>query len=161
MGENRGRFWSAYPDGRLVTSLRDPRGWFGSVMHSTMTMGAAARADVDSAFELYRRAVAELCAAKAERPDQTFVVSFEQLVGDPASVMGRLAAWLGIADTPGLTQPTMNRAPVPANSSFADSESAVQAVAAQRWRQAVEPELLERIERELAPLHRDALTLAS
>ena len=123
-------------------------------------MGVAARADVDAAFALYRQAVAELSAAKAERPDQAFVVSFEQLVGEPASVMGRLAAWLGIADDAGLTQPTMNRLPVPANSSFADADSAVQAVAAQRWREALEPELVARIERELAPLHRDALALA-
>jgi Sulfotransferase family len=159
-GDNRQGFWRAYPDGRLVTSLRDPRGWLGSVMHSATRIGVAARTDPETAFALYRHAVAELCAAKVERPDQTFVVCFEQLVGDPTSVMRRLAAWLGIADAASLIRPTMNGIPVPANSSFADSDSTVQAIAAERWRHAVRPELLARIERELAPLHRDALTLA-
>jgi Sulfotransferase family len=159
-GESRAGFWGAYPDGRLVTSLRDPRGWFGSVMHSPMRIGVAARADPDAAFALYHQTVAELSAAKAERPDQTFVVAFEQLVADPAAVMGRLAAWLGIAVTDGLTRPTMNRRPVPANSSFADAAPTVQAVAAERWRGVLEPGLLERIERELAPLHSEALALA-
>jgi hypothetical protein len=113
-GEGRAAFFDAYPDGRLISSLRDPKGFFASARRAYPQKYG----DINEAIGLWRIAAEEILAAKRERPDQVHVVAFEQLLGDTERVMRRLTERLGIGFDPILTRPTFNRRAIKANSSF-------------------------------------------
>jgi hypothetical protein len=112
-GESRADFHAAYPDGRVASVLRDPGGWYAS---ARLFSGQYAR--LDEGLALWSRGAREIQAAKAQRPDQVFVTTFEALVVRTEDVMGALADWLGIAWSPSLLTPTFNRLPTVPNSSF-------------------------------------------
>jgi hypothetical protein len=128
-GESRGRWWADYPDGRLVAMVRDPRGWYASARpHKERYL------DLDAALKEWRQGMNEIADAKGESPDQVFVLTYEQLVAEPEAVMRALAAWLGIDWTDSLLNPTFNRCPIPANSSFDLPAGGVRSEPLDRWR---------------------------
>ncbi|UUY05677.1 sulfotransferase [Svornostia abyssi] len=112
-GESRSRFVADYPEGRQISLIRDPHDWYASARgHQTRY------ADCREAAALWCRNVEEALAAWHERPSQTLVLRFEQLVDDTAGTMSRVADWLGIADLPCLSEPTFNGSAISANSTF-------------------------------------------
>jgi hypothetical protein len=141
-GESRDRFFAAYPDGRLVACLRDPRAWWASASHFWSQYG-----DFDATFPLWERGAAEMAAAKRERPAQVFLLTYETLVTDPERVMRALAAWLGIAWLPQLLCPTFNRLPTVPNSSFAMSKPGVRTESVERWRDVLDRRVVRTVER--------------
>ena len=147
-GANRQGFVTDYPDGRQLSVLRDPRGWYASARVFANRFG-----DLDAAIKLWRHAATEIAAAKEEAPNRVLVVSYEGLVAHPEDTMRRVAEWLGIAWDPILSMPTFNRLPTLPNSSFAAEVTGVRAEHAERWRSELEPEIVTRIERELMALH--------
>jgi hypothetical protein len=108
------RFFADYPDGRLLTIIRDPASWYASAStHSQRLYG-----DLGSAIELWRASTLASCRAFNRWPDRIIVIAFEQLVGDTEEVMRRLADRLGLRWDDGLVQPTFNGQPVSSNSSY-------------------------------------------
>lgn len=128
-GNSRTRWSSDYPDGRLITLLRDPRGWYASARSYDQRYS-----DLDSALRQWRRGADEIAAAKRESPDRVYVLTYERLVTEPEAVMLGLAAWLGIAWAPSLLDPTFNRRPVPPDSSFDIPTGGVRTESLDRWR---------------------------
>jgi Sulfotransferase family len=148
-GKSRSRWWADYPDGRLVSLLRDPRGWYASARSHKQRYR-----DPDSALTDWRHGAEEIAAAKRESPDQVFVMTYERLVMEPEATMRGLASWLEIDWDPSLLNPTFNRRPVPANSSFDLPAGGIRTEPLERWRLELDDSELSLIEqREMRSYH--------
>jgi hypothetical protein len=111
-GEGLRRFFKLYPDGRLISILRDPWSWF------TSAQGRDPHADVDELLKAWRRSATEMVRARGEFRDRVLIVRFEDLLLDTGATMRHVAGFLEIDFDPQLLRPTFNRYPVGANSSY-------------------------------------------
>jgi hypothetical protein len=141
-GASRERFFSAYPDGRLVACLRDPRSWWASASHFSSQY-----AEFDVTFPLWERGAEEMLDAKRERPEQVFLLTYESLVTDTERTVHTLAEWLGLAWDPLLLCPTFNRLPTVPNSSFTIARTGIFTESLERWRDVLDTDVVGTIER--------------
>jgi Sulfotransferase family len=118
-GDRRDRFFQLYPDGRLVSILRDPLSWF------TSAQGRDPGADVEALLEHWKRSTREMLEAERRYWERVSIVRFERLVLDTAATMRHLADVLGIDFDERLTTPTFNGYPVGPNSSYDASSTGV------------------------------------
>ena len=110
---NLERYFAAYPDGTLISIVRDPRAWYRSAAKHMPEHYA----DLEAALALWS-ASAEAAIAAAERyRDRVLVLTYEQVVGEPEQTTRRVAERIGIEWAPSLLEPTFNGRPVRANSS--------------------------------------------
>ena len=105
-------FRELYPDGRVISIVREPAGWFASARRWDPRYER-----IDVALALWE----ESAAAAEELAD--VVLDFDDLTDRPAETMQALAAYLGIEFTDELLTPTANGVPFGSNSSF-ESEGA-------------------------------------
>jgi len=109
-------YWSAYPDGHLVSIIRSPLSWFASghrrkpgKSHFGSPKTAAARWNLSTQTALQE---------KAKRPGQVSILLFENLLSDTEGTMRRLCVRIGIDFDSCLLRPTFNGHPVSPNSGF-------------------------------------------
>jgi hypothetical protein len=113
-------FFEDYPDGRLVSIVRDPADWFVSRRAHTRA-GRPRHADLRVELRLWRK-MALAALAYAERyPERVFLLRFEDLVRRRETVMRRFAAWAGLSWHAGLTAQTFDGQPIPPNGNFPDA----------------------------------------
>jgi hypothetical protein len=105
-------FMADYADGRLVTIVRDPRGWFESSRRYSDRYE-----DVDRAVGTWRRSTRSSLDAKKRYGDRVFVLPFERLVRETEATMRRLCAYLRLDFSDELLAPTFNGLPIRADSS--------------------------------------------
>jgi hypothetical protein len=135
------RFHEVYPDGRLISVVRDPVGWFASARRWRPSVWGT----VDSASGAWKRSVTASLQAKRAAPRTTLLVAFETLVRDTDAAMGAIASWLGIHFKPCLVQPTFNGRPVKANSSFPVASPGVLPAVLQRADETLAPDEVARM----------------
>ena len=152
-GEGLGRFASIYPDGRLISILRDPLSWF------TSAQGRDPKADPATLLEVWKRSAREMLEAERRLGERFYVVRFEDLVLDTTGAMERLADWLEIDFDERLTVPTFNGYPVGPNSSFETNETGVVTEPVERYKQVLSGEQQALIEDECGELYGEALAL--
>jgi hypothetical protein len=152
-GDGLDRFFSIYPDGRLISILRDPLSWF------TSAKGRAPGSEPGTLLDIWQRSAREMLEARRRFGAQVAVVRFDELVLDTPGVMRRLADWLGIEFDERLLTPTFNGYPVGPNSSFETSETGVVSAPVERYRELLTDEQQEHIRRECDELYREALAL--
>jgi hypothetical protein len=112
--ENMELFFEVYPDGRLISLVRDPKNWFSFVKrHWPRRYGDVLRA----ATEWNETAQAVLCN-KERYGDFFCLIGFEDLVSNTETVMRYLAKFLGIKFDDILLAPTFNKFPLEPNTSF-------------------------------------------
>ena len=104
--ENRDRFFAAYPDGTLVSIVREPQSWYESAVKYSLRRFP----DIETALGLWRE------STEAALDERVVAVTYERLVEQPDEAMGRIAERIGIAMSPVLLQPTFNGRPIRANS---------------------------------------------
>jgi Sulfotransferase family len=107
-------FFDDYPDGTLVTIVREPRGWFESSRRYK-----ARYESVDRAVKTWSRSTRASLEASERYGDRTIVLSFEQLVQETEPLMRRLAERLGLTFSDELLVPTFNGRSIRAASSGA------------------------------------------
>jgi hypothetical protein len=113
-------FFQDYPDGRLISCLREPGSWYASSRrHSPEYANPAVAAEL---WNVSTRSALNLARS---RPDQGLLLAYEDLVSETAAVMARVASWLGIAFDEALLSPTFAGQPILPNSSFAVTEYGV------------------------------------
>jgi hypothetical protein len=139
--ENIERFFDAYPDGSLVTIVRDPCGWYYSASRYRSYYE-----DLDEAIGLWRRSAEASLAAAERHGDRVVVLTYEQLVRETERTMRHLADRLGISMSPVLLVPTFNGRPVRANSSELGQEHGVVAERADAYCATLDPAAVVRIE---------------
>jgi len=152
-GDGLDRFFSIYPDGRLVSILRDPRGWFASAL------GRDPDAEPEALLELWKRSAREMLEADRRAADRFRVLRFEELVLHTEAEMRDLAGWLGIDFDERLAVPTFNGYPVGPNSSYEMRETGVVSEPVDRHRDLLSDEQQDLIRRECEELYEQALAL--
>jgi hypothetical protein len=112
-----------FPDGRVISMLRDPWTWYASAKRWEPRW-----AEREAAIAHWRKVgegTLKWRRHQGKQKREVRVVTFESLLSDTEATMRRIARWLGIEYRPELTQPTFNGRPIKANTSFADVESEV------------------------------------
>jgi hypothetical protein len=147
-------FRELYPDGRLISVVRDPASWVVSAARRNKRYQ-----DRGVATALWRDSVEAALALKEESPAAVAIVPFEALVVDTERAMRALADFLEIEFTDELLAPTLNSLPTKANSSFPVERAGVIEGPLSRRDQLPAEERAE-IERMLGDLHERALAAA-
>jgi len=108
-------FFEIYPDGRLISVVRDPKNWFPSaVRHDPLKYG-----DIRRALSLWCESARTMIRNKEKFGERVCILRFEDLVSNTELVMHHLADFLGIQFDEILLTPTFNKFTIRANTSFA------------------------------------------
>jgi hypothetical protein len=152
-GEGLKRYVDLYPDGRLISILRDPLSWY------TSAQGRDPKADMGGLLELWKRSAEEMVAAKRSYEERVRIVRFDELVLDTPATMRLLAEFLGIDFEQRLTTPTFNGYPVGANSSYGEDRVGVVSDPVERYKELLSDEQQKLITAECQDLYDEALAL--
>ena len=104
-----------YPDGKVVSIVRDPWSWYASARRWEPRWSARERAmnhwcKVSTGMMKWRR----------HNLGDIRLLQFEHLLTETEQTMRKLAAWLRVEFHPDLLVPTFNGQPIAANTSFSD-----------------------------------------
>jgi Sulfotransferase family len=135
------RFFSAYPDGTLISIVRDPHAWF----YSAAGYAPEHFGEVDVAIGLWRRSTEESLRALETYGDRVVLLTYEQLVLDTESTMELVAGRIGIELSPVLLEPTFNGRPILANSSESVGRHGILTERVDAYRDSLDPETSEQI----------------
>jgi hypothetical protein len=140
-GENVDQLFSAYPDGTLISIIRDPRAWYLSASKHMPHVYA----DVEPALQLWRESTQAALDAADRFGDRVLLLTYEGLVRDTETTMRRVAERVGIQMRPELVVPTFNGRQIRANSSEAVDREGIIEERANAYRQSLPTETSERI----------------
>jgi hypothetical protein len=138
--ENVERFFAAYPEGTLVSTVREPRAWYASARKHKRSYGTP-----EQGLALWRGSTKAALESVARYGDRVVVLTYEQLVLDTERTMRRLAERIGIEMSPTLLLPTFNGRPIRANSVDAVEEYGILQERVEAYRETLDPETLVRI----------------
>jgi hypothetical protein len=112
--ENMKLFFEIYPDGRLISLIRDPKNWYPSARrHSPKKYG-----DIEGALSQWKESAQAMHRNKRRYGERVCLIKFEDLIGKTEPVMRYLANFLGIEFDNILLIPTFNKFPIRANTTF-------------------------------------------
>lgn len=146
------RFAANYPDGRVISVLRDPWTWFVSARRWSKRF-----AHVDVALSSWRRSIEQALVHHEERPGWIALVSFDDLALRPGSVLERLCGFLDISFDETLVVPTSNGQPIGDNSSFGAFGGVISTDPVLQRRSLLSDDLASVIEESAGPLWQRAL----
>jgi len=112
--ENVESFFEVYPDGRLISVVRDPKNWFPSVQKHWST----SYTDIGQALSEWNKSAQAMLWNKEKYGDLVCLIQFEDLIRKTETAMRFLAEFLEIEFDDILSTPTFNKFPVKANASF-------------------------------------------
>jgi len=119
--DNMESFFEIYPDGRLISIVRDPKNWFPSaIRHDPLKYG-----DMRSALGLWRESTQAMTRNREKFGERVCIIKFEDLVSRTEPVMRHLAYFLDIQFDEILVTPTFNGSPIRANTSFEIKQSGI------------------------------------
>jgi hypothetical protein len=139
------QFFAAYPEGTLISIVRDPRAWYVSAS----TYKAELYGDVEIALDLWRRSAESAMEAGDRYGERVLVLTYERLLEQPEETMARIAERIGITMSPQLLEPTFNGRAIRANSAYPVERYGILPERAGVYPDSLDPERVERI-RELA-----------
>ena len=114
MQENMRSFFHIYPDGRLISVLRNPKTWFPSAArHHREKYG-----NISVALHQWNASTQATIDNKLEYGDKVCILTFEDLVAQTEPVLRYLSNFLNIEFSEILLTPTFNRMPIKPNTSF-------------------------------------------
>lgn len=122
---NMDQFFGVYPDGRLISIIRNPKDWFPSAFRHNAKIKRDKYGDIRLAIEQWRTNAQAMVRNKSCFAERVCIIRFEDLIRSTEPVMRSLAAFLQIEFDEILLVPTFNRCPIQANTSFDDRESGI------------------------------------
>ena len=135
--DNMESFFEVYPDGRLLSIVRDPKNWYPSaVRHRSNVYG-----DIRKSIDLWKTSTKAALRNKEKYGERVCIVRFEDLVSKTESVMSYMADFLGINFDNILLVPTFNKCPIRANTSFNAEQHGIVASTLSRYKMLSEEEL--------------------
>jgi hypothetical protein len=149
------KMFEAYPDGRLVTVIRDPQSWYVSARRHAPRMYG----DLDRAIKLWRLSAQSAIDAKERYGSRVFVLAYEGLIEETEDVMRRLSGFVGIDFDPVLLQPTFNCLPIKANSSYDVAQHGIIKEPIRSRREELTKDEATRIEKQAGGVYEAALAL--
>jgi len=112
--ENMEVVFEIYPDGRLISVVRDPKSWFVCAQrHEPEKYG-----DLKRALSQWEEDAQAMLRNRERYGDRVCIVRFEDLVRKTNAAMHYLAEFLGIEFNEILLVPTFNKFPIKAHTSF-------------------------------------------
>jgi len=112
-------FFEIYPDGRLISIIRDPVNWFVSASRSEPQIYG----DIESALGLWKKSVRGIIEARKKFGDSVCIIQFERLIDLTESVMRYLVNFLGISYEDILLEQTINGIPIQSSTSIKTDHS--------------------------------------
>ena len=109
-------FFEVYPDGRLISSVRDPKNWYPSAHRHTGKNGKYA--DIGGALKQWVESAQAMIRNRELYGDKVCIIRFEDLISNTRAVMQYLADFLDIEFDDILLSPTFNKSLIAANTSF-------------------------------------------
>ncbi len=135
--DNMESFFEVYPDGRLLSIVRDPKNWYPSAArHRSDVYG-----DIRKSIDLWKTSTRAALRNKEKYGERVCIVRFEDLVSKTESVMSYMADFLGINFDNILLVPTFNKCPIRANTSFNAEQHGIVASTLSRYKMLSEEEL--------------------
>jgi len=135
--DNMESFFEVYPDGRLLSIVRDPKNWYPSAArHRSNVYG-----DIRESIDLWKTSTKAAFRNKEKYGERVCIVRFEDLVSKTESVMSYMADFLGINFDNILLVPTFNKCPIRANTSFNAEQHGIVASTLSRYKMLSEEEL--------------------
>jgi hypothetical protein len=133
--ENVQRFFEVYPDGKLLSIVRDPWGWYDSARrHNPSVFG-----DVERAMVLWKESAESMIRNKRHYGERVRIIRYEELIANTQRVMSALSDYVGIGYDEVLLQPTFNTMPIKADSSYPVNEYGILTEPLVRYRQNLAP----------------------
>jgi hypothetical protein len=150
------RFFAAYPDGLLISIVRDPRAWYASAREHARKYG-----ELDDAIALWRSSSNAALAAHRRFEQRVLLLTYEQLVLETEPTMRRVAERIGITMSPQLLVPTFNAMPIRANTSESASAFGILPERVNAYRDALDQATIDRITDLAGALYDEAAALAA
>lgn len=119
--ENMQYFFEIYPDGRLISIIRDPRNWFPSAHRH----GSKKYRDVKVALKQWNESALAMIRNNETYKGRATFIRFEDLISKTEPVMRYLSEFLRIEFDDILLKPTFNKLPMAANTSFNAEETGI------------------------------------
>jgi hypothetical protein len=139
---NLERFFGAYPEGKLISVVRDPRAWYVSASkYKPHYFG-----DVEDALELWRRSARAAIESASRFDPNVLLLTYEQLVLNTEETMRAAADWIGITMSPRLVEPTFNGWSIRANSSDPVRQAGILAERASAYQDSLGADTIKRID---------------
>lgn len=113
------RFFADYPDGHLLSIIRNPLSWFVSAR----LYDHAKYGEIESAIQLWLKSAGAYLENLKAFPDRVTLIDFDALIGNTPGMMRGVFQRVGLSFHDIATRPTLNGLPVIANSSFKSKES--------------------------------------
>ena len=152
---NMQSFFKIYPDGRLISIIRDPKNWYPSAIRHKPRICRGIR----DGMNLWKKNAQAALRNKDRYGDQVCVLTFEDLISKTESLMRYLAKFLDIKFEDILLEPTFNKYPIRANTSFAAEKNGIIKSTLQRYKTLTGDEL-EFIESSSKEIYGQVLSLA-
>ena len=153
--ENMQSFFEIYPDGRLISIIRDPKNWYPSAIRHRPKICRGIRDGVD----LWEKNAQAMLQNKDRYGDRVCILTFEDLITRTKSVMRYLAEFLEIKFEDILLEPTFNKYPIRANTSFEAEKNGIIKSTLNRYKTLAQEEL-EFIKSKSKDLYGQVLSLA-
>jgi hypothetical protein len=135
--ENMQSFFEIYPDGRLISIIRDPKNWYPSAIRHKPKICRGIRDGVD----LWKKNARAMLRNKDRYGDRVCILTFEDLITRTKSVMRYLAEFLEIRFEDILLEPTFNKYPIRANTSFEAEKNGIIKSTLERYKTLTQEEL--------------------
>jgi hypothetical protein len=171
-----GHFFDVYPDGKLISVLRDPQSWYVSariaksakvvrVENESSEVANGKRknyvripyASLEDAIDVWKGSTQALLRNKQKYGERVCLVGFADLVRKTEPVMRYLAQYVGIQFEEILLTPTFNKLPIKANSSYPVNSHGVIEEPVTRYLELLTQEERETIENLTSDLYASAL----
>jgi hypothetical protein len=148
---------NVYPDGRVVSIVRDPWSWYASARRWEPRW-----ADREAALDHWCSVAGGTLnwRRKGKKRREVKIVTFEKLLVETEETMRRIASWIGVEFRPELTRPTFNGRPIKANTSFSDVQTEVSTAPLDRAQGELSAEEVDYIEARAGELYRTMLKKA-
>jgi hypothetical protein len=135
------RFFAVYPDGALITIVREPCAWYASARKLR-----AQFEEVEEAVGLWRHSVEAAIEASGRFGERVLLLTYEQLVLDTEKTMSLVADRIGLTFSQVLLAPTFNGLPIRANSSHAVRRHGILTDRVDSYRTTLDLETIARVE---------------
>jgi hypothetical protein len=151
--KNMESFFDVYPDGRLISIVRNPKNWYPSASRHK----PAVYNDIKESLDLWKKSASSMIQNKKRYGGRVCLLTFEDLIGKTETVMHYLAEFIGIKFDEILLTPTFNKFPIKANTSFKEKQHGIISNTLNRYR-TLEKEELAIVENRTRELYEEVLT---
>jgi hypothetical protein len=153
--ENMKSFFDIYPDGRLISVIRDAKNWYPSASRHIV----ARYRNLKPALDQWQESAEGMIRNKRDYGDRVCIISFDDLIRRTEAVMRYLAEFLGIEFDDILLTPTFNKIPIKPNTSFKIENPGIMFSALERHK-TLSPEQVEAIDDMTGKVYDEVVKLA-